>query len=235
MPSSPSIQDLLGRARRLKSELSQTSSNASPWSKQAQQALDELCNIEAILQDYDVRTAQTHSCLLHQPQMGVDTQSTEYQGLVDALQELELDTQRTYVEMSHPPAHLFPGYAPAPTMQPAPTRLAGASSMHLPQHGPGVAAATERARTGSLAPLPRINSHSWLSEHLHPPGTQTAPETARETAPDAPSTSQAPVRPGRSPFDLDTQPLVSAFPIQPSASISVHEDPLHVRARYSFL
>ena len=55
MPSSPSVQDLLGRTRRLKSELSQTSTNAaSPWRKQAKQALDELCNIEAILEDFPV-------------------------------------------------------------------------------------------------------------------------------------------------------------------------------------
>lgn len=120
-----------------------------------------------------------------------------------------------------------PGYAPPlPHMQPATSgRLAGANSTHVPRHGPAVAAATERARTGSLAPLPRFNSHSWLSEHLHPP--RDASQGPRHPPPAVP-------RPGRSPFDLDTQPLVDAFPIQPSASISVHDDPLQVRCWFSY-
>lgn len=229
MPSSPTIQDLLGRTRRLKSELGQTSANpASAWSKQAKQALDELCNIEAILQDFPVVRTGLYMRTRGTISMQGDTQSAEYQGLVDALQALELDTQRMHsaITACYVLQYSSTGYAPAPPLQPATsTRLAGASSAHLPRHGPGVAAATERARTGSLAPLVRVNSHSWLSEHLHPPRGASVDESGPSTSHAVPAT---PPRPGRSPFDLDTQPLIDAFPIQPSESVSVHDDALQV-------
>lgn len=157
-----------------------------------------------------------------------DTQSAEFQGLVDALQALELDTQRALdairdINVIH---RVYIGYSVSPPhLQPATSRLAGANSAHLPRHGPAVATATERASTGSLAPLLRVNSHSWLSEHLHP--SNRASEGAIQVA--------FVPRTGRSPFDLDTQPLVDAFPIQPSASVSVHEDALQVRASCSYV
>lgn len=78
-----------------------------------------------------------------------------------------------------------------------------------------------------LPPLPRVNNHPWISEHLHPiagvstgAGASTgAGTTAAPLGATGPSTGGFSAGPSRSPFDLDTEPI-DAFPILPSASIT---------------
>ncbi len=107
-----------------------------------------------------------------------------------------------------------------PALQRIPTaRISPRTSAPPPRHGPAVAVILETMQGGGTPPppLPRVNNHTWLSEHLYP--VVAAASTSAPTSATPQGGPTHPAGPSWSPFDLDTQP-VDTFPIHPSASMS---------------